>query len=156
MDSSDLHSLHINYKEAAIAAISVIKWGHLCANRTIHLLMDNQCAVTLINKCLCKSVLVMKLLRDMFWCSAKYNFAIKAVYVPGKTHVIADTLSRLHESGNLLFYECLYNQWYKDHYNMKDAFNFVSLCNHMSLASLCSIYSQVEMWQHLRKRWTPR
>lgn len=36
----------------------------------------------------------MKLMRQLTWCSAKFNFCIYSKHLPGKTNLIADALSR--------------------------------------------------------------
>ena len=101
----------INYKEATIAALSVLRWGHLFSNQTIVIYTDNTCKAAIINKCSCRNVSVMHLLRSMFWLSAKYNFVVKAKYIPGSTNVVADAISRLHEDGRLLQVESLVNSF---------------------------------------------
>ena len=153
LDAPNFANLHINYKESAMAALSVLRWAPLLRNKTVYVYSDNQCAVSLINKCSSKCGELMSVLRQMFWASAIYNFHVKAKYLPGELNVIADTISRLHENGRLLQTEAIVNEWYLCHFGVPNAFNCVSLCNHMSLASLCSIFSQVQRWQHLRRRW---
>ena len=48
----------------------------------------------------------------MFWLSATHNFVVKAMYVPGKSHILADTISRLHEHGKLVEFEDPMNDIY--------------------------------------------
>ena len=45
-----------------------------------------------------KSVKVTNLYRRLFWLSIEFNFVFTSVYIPRKTNVIADALSRLDES----------------------------------------------------------
>ena len=110
-DYPEISDLHINYKEATIAALSVLHWGHLFSNQTIVIYTDNTCKAAIINKCSCRNVSVMHLLRSMFWLSAKYNFVVKAKYIPGSTNVVADAISRLQEDGRLLQVESLVNSF---------------------------------------------
>lgn len=151
MDHPELYKLPINYKEAAIAALAVLRWGHLCKDRIVHLLMDNQCAVSLINKCAAKSATLMVILRQMFWQAAVNNFVVKAFYVPGKSHNLADAASRLHEQGQLLRLEAEWNTAFGHTNN----FCNVNMLAHMSLASLCVIFPQVHQWRKLNGFWTP-
>jgi hypothetical protein len=89
----------------------------------------------------------------MFWASAKYNFHVVAIFMPGVRNVIADTVSRLHEPGQLLRLEAIVNDWFWTHGGVNEAFMGTSLCNHMSMGALFSIFSQVQAWQRLRRRW---
>ena len=96
----------------------------------------------------------MHLLRSMFWLSAKYNFVVKAKYIPGSTNVVADAISRLHEDGRLLQVESLVNQWYFELGSSNVAFHASSICNFMSLGSMYTIFQQVMAWRRLRGYWT--
>ena len=153
-DYPQFASAHINNREVAAAALAVMGWADHLRNRTVYIYTDNQCARAVINKCASRDSSVMALLRDMFWCSAAYNFHVVAVYVPGARNAIADAASRLHEHGQLISLESLINEWYSVHTGLQDAFSLFSLCNHMSLSTLCCIFPQVQEWQRLRKRWT--
>ena len=153
LDHHELNSLPINYKEAAMAALSVLRWATHWRNKTVYIYCDNQCAVSIINKCSCRSELVMLLLRKLFWVAAHNNCSIRAIYLPGNLNIIADTVSRLHEAGQLLHLESIVNEWYMCHTSQPCAFAYTSLCNHMSLRALCSIFQHVASWQTLRRRW---
>ncbi len=152
-DLPNLSELPINYKEAAAAAIGVIKWAEAFPGYTIYVYIDNQCAVSIINKCSCRDETVMRLLRDMFWCVAKANATVKAVYMPGSNQVIADAISRLHEPRGLFRVESILDDWWLGHNNVVNGFQYYSLLNHMSMEALQSIFNQVTDWQRLRLRW---
>lgn len=154
MDFPELANMHINYKEAAIAALSILKWGHLFRNRTIYIYTDNTFTSAIINKCACRNNKLMQLLRRMFWISAKYNFVVRSKYIKGVNNNMADCISRLHEPGRLLELEAHINTWYMCHHSAAVVFETMSLCNHMSLKTLCTICEQVTNWQRLRQRWT--
>ena len=96
-DVSSVQDCPINYKEAMIAAISISRWQAHFKNKTIAVYTDNICAASIINKCSSKNSAVMHALRDMFWAAATHNFVVRALYMPGHRHVIADCISRLHE-----------------------------------------------------------
>jgi hypothetical protein len=152
-DVPDVSSLPINYKEAMMAALSVARWAPSCANSVVYVYTDNQCAKTIINKCSSRNTTVMTALRSMFWLSVQYNFIVKSIYMPGVKHIIADTVSRLHERGRLLQLESLFNEWHSCHSGIVQAFNYVSLCNHMSLTCVYSLLDQVISWRKLKLNW---
>ena len=98
--------LHINFKEVLALEPAVLKWCTLWQNKKIFVHCDNQAAVAIINKGSCRNPTVMESLRKIFWCSAIYNFRLKAVYYAGKYNQIADAVSRLHEHNS---YSHLFN-----------------------------------------------
>lgn len=152
-DMSTVSSLPINYKETISAALAVIRWAPHLQNRPIMVYTDNQCAAAILNKCASRNNVVMSLLRTMFWKVSKANCTVRAVYMPGEKHVLADTISRLNEPGQLLHLEALLNEWCFCHCNVADGFGYYSLRNHMSVAALCCMLDQVLQWQRLRQRW---
>ena len=153
-DVPDVASLPINYKEAMIATLSVARWASGCSNSVVYVYTDNQCAKAIIDKCSCRNSTVMTALRTMFWLSVQYNFVVKSIYIPGVKHVLADTVSRLHEKGRLLQFESLFNDWHLCHTSVGQAFNHVSLCIHISLASVFYLLEQALAWRKLRLSWT--
>ncbi len=152
-DMPAVNPLPINYKETVSAAHAVTRWAPHFPNRALYVYTDNQCAASIINKCASKSDVVMTVLREMFWTVAKANCTVKALYMPGEKHVLADTVSRLNEPGQLLHLESLLNEWCGCHCGLDDGFAYYSLCNHMSMLALGSILDQVMQWQRLRRRW---
>ena len=44
---------------------------------------------------------VMDRLRNLFWLSVKYNFRLRAMHIPGVINQLADSISRLHEPGQI-------------------------------------------------------
>ena len=152
-DYPSMKDMHINYKEAAMAALSVIKWGPSFRNKTIILYTDNTTAACVINKCSAKNKTLMLLLREMFWVSAIYNFVVKARFLAGRFNVVADCISRLHEPGRLLHLESHINEWYLCHKGKDAVFQTVSFCNHMSLGALLCILNQVLQWRKQNNAW---
>ena len=90
-------NLHINYKEVLALEPAVKRWAPLWANKKIFVHIDNQAAVSIVNKGSSRDPIVMDSLRNIFWMSAVYNFRLKAVYYPGKFNIVADSISRFHE-----------------------------------------------------------
>ena len=97
----------------------------------------------------------MDTLREMFWCSASYNFTVVATYWPGEKNVLADSVSRLHEHGKLFKLSTEYNMWYYANGSSRlydpTPFDYVSLAKHMSFGSLTFIIEQVMAWR--RQKW---
>ena len=153
-DYPDISELHINYKEAAMAVLAVLRWGHLFRNRTVFVFSDNTCTVSIINKCSCRSPIIMSMLRKMFWIAVENNFVVKAKFVKGCQNTMADCVSRLHEPGRLLQLESLINEWYRCHTFIQFAFDTFSLANNMSLRCINVLYKQVVAWRQRRLGWT--
>ena len=62
----------VNYKEAITATRAVIRWAPVLQNRNVYVYMvyvDNQCAVSIINKHAPKDDGIMSLLRQILNCS---------------------------------------------------------------------------------------
>lgn len=142
----------INYKEAMIAVLALQRWGHLFANKFVFLYTDNQCAVSILNKCSCKNETLMQCMKDMFWVSAKYNFVVKAIYMQGCLQVIPDAISRLHEHSGLLRVHKLINDWYMCHVLVENMFDFFNLLNHMSMHSMFHLLDQIMAWRKVKFR----
>jgi len=58
-------------------------------------------AKSVINKMSCRNSYVMNFVRLLFFMQASYNFSLYAIHIPGKHNVLADAISRLHESNRL-------------------------------------------------------
>lgn len=144
----------INYQEAAIAALSIQRWGKLFSGKTVYLYTDNICASYILNKCSCKNETLMQYMRDMFWVSAKYNFVVKFFHMAGFYQTIPDALSRLHENNGLLRVRGLINDWFLCHAHTENVFDKFSLLCHMSMKSLCYVLEQVLAWRKGYIPWT--
>ena len=55
----------------------------------------------------------MEALRQVFWYSVLYNFRITCHYYPGVRNVLADAVSRMHETAGVLRYNELLSKWYQ-------------------------------------------
>ena len=91
--------LHINDKEVLALEPACLRWAPLWANRKVLIHSDNQVAVAQINRGSSRSPVVMAALRRIFWWSARFNFLLSCVYLPGVSNTLADAASRLHEPG---------------------------------------------------------
>lgn len=61
------HHWSANYKEAMMVAIAVLYWAPSLHNRTVYLYTDNQCMISIINKCSRWNPITMNALRNLFW-----------------------------------------------------------------------------------------
>jgi hypothetical protein len=146
-DCPDVEKASINYKEAFMAAISILHWSKWFRDRTVYIYTDNKCTMSIINKCTSRNRLVMDRLRDMFWASVANNFIVKAIYMPGVKHVLADTISRMHEPRMLNKLQKLLHEWFICHTGVHIDLSDLSLSNHMTWHTLCSILPQVVRWR---------
>lgn len=110
-DWPEVADLHINYKEVLSVLLAARRWGHLWANSSVKLFTDNITARAIINKGSCRHPLVMTYLRELFWIAALHNFSIQAVYIRGPSNILADSISRLHERGQLQYLQFLLQQY---------------------------------------------
>lgn len=108
-------SLHITHKET-LAAIEAVKcWAPHWRGKTVVIHTDNTTAKCAINRGRSRSKLVNRHLRNMFWICAKYDCRVIAVSVSGVINILADTISRLHEPGNLVKLSMLLANWSAGH-----------------------------------------
>ncbi|XP_071138811.1 uncharacterized protein [Mytilus edulis] len=87
-------SLSMAYMELYPIVIAAIIWGDEWSGKRILFYCDNMATVLIIKKGRAKSLEIVRLIRLLTWCSAKYNFIIHATHVAGKCNTIADALSR--------------------------------------------------------------
>jgi hypothetical protein len=114
------------------------------AGRTVVVHTDSSVAKGIVNKGRSKNKYINDLLRAMCWQAITHNIAIRAVHVPGTLNAIPDSVSRLHEPGNISKLWQLLSFW---HHGRPP---FTHLAAHMSHASYCWFHSQVRLW-HWRK-----
>jgi len=140
IDWPEVAPMHINHKEVLSALLAARRWGHLWANSCVKLFTDNTTARAIINKGTCKNAIVMSYLRELFWIAATNNFSIQAVYIRGPSNILADSISRLHEPGQLWYLETLLQEYASCHQYFPSLF-YVYL--HMSNDSFLSLTPQV-------------
>ena len=93
---------------------------------------------------------MMPFLRELFWLSAIYNFKITAKFVPGKLNILADTISRLHEDGQIFVLESLLRQPYST-----GAYN-IRLPLHASISGILFLFPQMQKWLSWKLAWMQR
>ena len=94
--SPSQQGLSIAYKELFPIVLACFVWGDQWRNRRIQFCCDNQSVVAIISSGTSKDRSLMKLLRELFLCAAKFNFKVAAKHVQGIKNGIADSLSRFH------------------------------------------------------------
>ena len=82
-------------KELVPIVITSIIWGDQWSNKSVLFHCDNQAVVEVINLGFSKDdILIMHLLRCLFFISAHHNFALRSTHRSGKDNVVADSISR--------------------------------------------------------------
>jgi hypothetical protein len=136
------NKLHINYKEVMAVVWAAHKWASKWVNLDVIVVTDSTVAKAIINKGTCRNKFVMGALRQVFWLSAKFNFKLRAIHVPGCINNIPDAISRLHEVGQVLRLHSLLSNWYHGYHNM------TQWDNPMSSRALQVIMPHLQQWHY--------
>lgn len=75
--------------------LSIAIWGKLQVNHSILFFTDNEALVAVIIKQTCKDTRLLQMVRFMVLQCLKHNIVFRAKHIPGKSNVLADSLSRL-------------------------------------------------------------
>ncbi len=89
-------SHHIAAKELLPILLGAALWGPTWSGQRVLCKCDNMAVVTVINKGTARDLILMHLIRCLFFYSAHYRFALSAVHLPGKLNSGAGALSRNH------------------------------------------------------------
>ena len=84
----------LTFLEMIPVLLAVFLWHGSFQNRRVHLYVENEALVDVLNKQTSKSKLLMQLVRPFVLTSMKYNIMFKAVHVSSRDNVIADSISR--------------------------------------------------------------
>jgi hypothetical protein len=77
-------------------------FGSRLSNLSVLHCTDNEGVVSIINKQSSSSKLIMKIVRPLVLQLIRFNISLYAKHVPGKTHILCDTISRFQETADLL------------------------------------------------------
>jgi hypothetical protein len=77
-------------------------FGSLWQEQHITINCNNQAIVAVINKQSSKNPLIMSLLRHLVLKLMLFNIKFKALYIPSKLNILADSISRFQEDHTLL------------------------------------------------------
>ena len=72
------------------------RWAPQWSGLHIKVLSDNTSTVAAINKGSSHSPQLMKIVRQLFWFSVKFDFRLTASHIKGEHNEITDMISRLH------------------------------------------------------------
>ncbi|VDI05554.1 Hypothetical predicted protein [Mytilus galloprovincialis] len=89
------NNLSIAFLELYPIVVAALLWGPEWSCKRILFWCDNEATVAIVKKGRSKTLEIMKLMRQLTWCAAKYNFYFSAKHVPGYKNQISDALSRL-------------------------------------------------------------
>ena len=87
-------NLIITFLELVPVVLAFYLWSKELANKKIILHIDNQALLSVLNKRSSKSKMVMSLVRPLVLICMQYNLFFRAVYIPTKLNIIADSISR--------------------------------------------------------------
>lgn len=144
-DEPHLESQHINTKELAIIVSAAKRWGPMWANKRIQILTDNVCAMWNINNGTCVNLTSLNLLRELCDLSLKFNFTIHASFISSRDNFIADSISRLHENGQLPRFISVIPGGKPQS---------LVLNYHMTFKSMFFMSLQIQKWLNWVKNWT--
>ena len=85
--------LGIAYKELYPILIACHIWGSAWCRKRILFHCDNESIVHIVRSGSSKDENIMHLVRELFLISARFDFRISAIHIPGKTNLLADALS---------------------------------------------------------------
>lgn len=135
---------HINYKEVMAVILAANRWASRWINCTVTVVTDSTVTKAIINRGTCRNTFVMENLRQLFWLSVKFNFKLVSIHIPGVLNQLPDSISRLHERGQVLRLHSLLKNWFHCKFN---GF-FINWSDHMSFAALQVIQPQLEHWHY--------
>jgi len=148
-DMPAVSALHINYKEVAAVVEAVKCWAPFWGGQTVIVHTDSTVTKSVINKGRSRNKLINAMLRNMFWVCAKYNCKVIAITVSGCINIFADTISRLHEHGNVNKLAKLLRNWFSG--NCSYVFD---VTNSMSKNALVFLLRRLQPTIHVPSVWS--
>ena len=130
-------SLHINYKEVCAVQLAVKRWAHLWKGKKVFVHTDSTVTKSIINKGRSPNAFINQVLRQLFWICAKNECSLHAVSVSGCLNIYPDTISRLHQRGNVAKLFTILSQWW--HGVWPDVYD---LASHMSYDTLRFLFNR--------------
>ena len=91
---ADYAGQSIATKELVPIVMACVLWGEAWRNQQIVAHCDNQAVVEVVNAGYCKDPALMQLLRCLFFVTAYFELAMRAVHVPGHLNSWADAISQ--------------------------------------------------------------
>jgi len=97
----DMSSHHINTKELAAVVLAARRWSHLWSGHKVIIRTDNTVTQAVINNGTALNHTCLMLLKEIAHLALHFNFTITAIHIPGRTNILADCISRLHERSQI-------------------------------------------------------
>jgi hypothetical protein len=144
VDQPDIVKEHINVKETLAIVHAVTRWAPQWRNKHVVIHTHNIYARACINKGVCRNEKLMSFLRGIFWLAVEYNFTISCRHIRGIFNLDADTTSRLHQRGHLMYWgsRVMAGQPYQP----SDL--LVMFMSHMSINTWCRFLPQIHALPH--------
>ncbi len=139
LDCPALLQEHINVKETVAVIAAIYRWAPTWTNSRVVIHTDNVTTRAAINRGACRNPLLMHHLRLVFNLSVLYNFELHCVHIPGKQNIEADAVSRIRNTGHLLYWFSLVSGGTLLRSNAMG----LLFANHMSNITLTFLLSQV-------------
>lgn len=93
-DAISQAGLDINELELMTLSVALKLWGHNFSRQRLVIACDNETAVTAVNTGRSTSETVQRILRDIWFMEAKFDFTVRAVHIRGVDNKLSDHLSR--------------------------------------------------------------
>jgi hypothetical protein len=139
-DFVDYSCANINVLELKAVLVAAERWGPSWSGQHVVVRSDNMSTIASINKGSSRSIDMLKLVQEMFWCSVRYSFKLSAVHLPGKLNIVSDRISRMADFGSaceaslLLFngysfpIDCGGHMSYSTYLSLQEGWNRVLMC----------------------------
>ena len=88
------NGLNITHLELWAIVIAVRVWGHKHTGKILRIKTDNEAVSQIVNTGRSRDSMLQKILRELVWWLAKFEFKIKTVHIFGRTNILPDLLSR--------------------------------------------------------------
>jgi hypothetical protein len=142
IDRPRINNLHINIKELAIVRESALRWASNWQGHRVRIFTDNTTAAAAINNGTSPCAEIVHILQELSYLSLVHDFALEAVFIPGRINDLADSISRLYMPGQFSrLFTCIAD-WYNPHTPPAGYW----LPQHMSVKSMFSLSPQIQKW----------
>ena len=101
LDKPDLANAHINVKELVMVQEAINILGPNSQGQQIHVLTDNTTTMNWINNWTARPHAAATILKNIAASAIKWNITINCLHIRGCHNTIADSISRLHQPGQL-------------------------------------------------------
>ena len=92
---TNISAMHINILELFAIFVAVRTWGSNWCNKHVLFFSDSNCVVQVATSGSCKDPVMMRILRALFFFSARHHIRLSFQHIPGVDNLHADLLSRL-------------------------------------------------------------